>query len=128
MERLRAAQQQGGLDVALGKATPQIAEEEENESSEEEAVEAEQSDEEEEERQASEEPDEDFGSEGEDQYQSPSPPLADVEIAFSGSTSSVGSAPPGPLKAAISSSAPTPAVLGVRDENLRRSGRARGAR
>lgn len=107
MDRLRAAQMQGGLDVALvGLPT-----EEDLESTEEEEAE----------RPSSEEPD-DFSSEDEDEYSSPPPPAIFAELVDPLVTSTGLAAPSGALKGDLS--APTPAVLGERDNNLRRSGRA----
>ena len=79
-------------------------------------------------RQVSEEPER---SDGEDQYQSPTPPAAELSLPLHSSTGSNQAqkvAPPAPLKRGVSSSAPAGAILGARDNNLKRSARPRVAR
>lgn len=109
MEEVESSEEELGLE-------PPIAEQEEDEDEEQE----------EQQRPSSEEPDDLSGSDGEDQYQSPSPPLAEMDLALSASTGSIAQVSSGPFKPGHS--APTPAVLGERDNNLRRSGRAKGGR
>jgi hypothetical protein len=112
MDRLRAAQMQGGLDVALV-GLPTEEQLELTEEGEEEVVEAE--------RPSSEEPDV-FASDDEEEYSSPPPPAVFAESVGPLVSSTGSAAPLAALK--VASSAPTPAVLGERDNNLRRSGRA----
>lgn len=122
MERLRKAQVEGGLEEALLKRAVAMVPEEslsEEEVEEEAAV-----DTVEEDRPSSAEPSDTLPLDGEeDTYDSPPPPAVNAELDLVDAATAPSAAALGPFKPG--SSAPTPAILGERDNNMRRSGRSR---